>query len=287
MIIHEYPNTNPSEKCYVSSFKCTGTVTKPDIPQIVDCCDISCIEKQSPEINKVLSGDKTAFITTKQLDTDVITYQLCLGSTTIDLDGSTYSEIEITDLNTYVCLNWESVFNDLGPGEYTLKINYDILGVQYTESDVFVLCPNEICESLDTVKIEYWLNGEFKDGRKYCDNYFCMRIEGTLNMIDPLDESEYYKSKSLKLEPINTGIFERWELNTYFSTLKQGNEIIKQLGHADRLRITTPITEKQPRYELIRDGKISINNPQGTKKCFFNITFIEKKQDNSKNSCKC
>ena len=289
MIITQLPNTNPHEKCYTSGMKCVKSVCKPDLSEDGDCC-LPCLPFHCTENDKVFCKDKTGLIGYTQLETDSIEFRLCKNNnlTNIDLllDGSTYSTLNIEENRYYLQLDWGKVIHVYGPGKYTVKIKYNIVGVEYTEQCDFILMECNPCDELGLVKIEYWINGSTKDGRFYCDDYFSFRVPGSLKMIDPIDEVEVYKNKNRDLINRSTAVFERWELQTYFTTENQGSKILKELAHAYKVRITSSKNEKSPNYDLVREQGISINNPSGSTKCFFTLNFVEKSQTNMLTKCK-
>lgn len=289
MIVVQLPNTNPHEKCYTAGMKCLKSVCKPELPDDGDCC-LPCLPLNCTENDKVYCKDKTGLIAYTQTENDTVEFRLCknnnLQNIDVVLDGSILSTLDIQENRYYLQVCWDKVFAAHGIGKYTVKINYNVVGVEYSEECEFILMECNPCDELGLVKIEYWINGSTKDGRLYCDDYFSFRVPGSIKMIDPIDEVETYKNKERVLINRNTAVYERWELQTHFTTESQGSKILKELAHAYKVKITGGKNEKSPDYELIREQGISINNPSGSNKCFFTLNFVEKSQTNMLTKCK-
>lgn len=279
MITIQQSNIAPHDKCFTSGFKCVKSACKPTL-DVIDCCGGCYLD-----INKVYSNDKSSFFDYLQLESfDTVTYKLCYNGNETILNGTTYSILDVNGSNYYLCVDWEKVHIALGSGKYTIKTERVVLGVEVNSSVDFILCEYDPCDTEGSIQIKYWLTGSFKDGRTYCDYEFGLRIEGELKEIDPIEEIEQYKNKDCEVENISSGIYKRYELETHSLSKNQIDEIYKTLAHADKIKITNYQDYIQPNGYLIRENGLSITNIGD--KTFYNITFVDKKQDNFKTLCK-
>jgi len=278
-LIKEFLETNETyNKGYALTSKCVSVVCKPNQEEAkcldcFTCCDF---------YQKVFSNDEYCFTVYKQIEADTIDVKLIKNGAETILDGSNYSTIKIDGLRYYYCINWNNIINDLGEGPYEVKICTKVLGVENEKSIFFNACFFDECLAQGTVKIEFWIDGELKNGAFFCNDYYSFRVDGITREVTPTINNEFYLNKNLKLTKQSSEVICNYELQIKDNDINE--EIKNLLAHADRIKLTADVLscEIKPFLNITAAELSSFFN---SKKKFWLLNFEEADRSNRKINC--
>ncbi|NRA49134.1 MAG: hypothetical protein HRU12_08360 [Phaeodactylibacter sp.] len=185
------------------------------VPQVIEAsafcaCNFVCEFREKVFADSSGDGykaDKTSFLFRRITSNDTIDMSLHkAGSKVADLTddtyGTYYGSFTAQPLYRGYLLDWTTVFSAFGSGQYQVKVDLSILGVDTTfESWKFTLLEFSEEEASDTVKMETWHTGniignEFDYTDLLTDGWYeSIRLPGTFGeMKADLTEDNYYNS---------------------------------------------------------------------------------------------
>lgn len=233
MITIQLPDSSPQTPPSGLATKLKGD-SLPEITQKIlndFCyCEVECeyVSNVFAEVGgEDYKNDRSQFLFRRFVASDTVAIELYKNGVKVDdLNDNTYGLFfngfasGTTEQQMYIgyLLEWEEVYNLLGPGEYQIKAQLSIIGVASTfESELFKLIGYSDIAADGTVKIQTIQNGNIMSsifdftGLNWNQS---VRIRGSFVEDGEEFEKIIYKTQEYRQEQIQDKIIENWSLQT-------------------------------------------------------------------------
>lgn len=269
MIIIQLPNTTPYNFGSGNAFKLLGKslpeITEQDVSDICICDFVQCkyMEKvfASPS-NEWWKNDMSEFLFKRLVATDTVDIKLFKDGVEVAdlndaLNGTFFNGFSSgsAEQQLYVgyLVEWEKVYGNFGSGEYQIKAELDIVGVQTTyESRLFMLSLYNDIAANGTVRVESTQNGNIiGDPFDYSDLnwYQSRRIPAIFGNATPVYESDFYTTSNPDRK--KRQISAKMETEYFLNTKKIGWETVQGLIYNQMLANEILITDYYIKNETI------------------------------------
>ena len=301
MIILQNPNTNPYSFGSGGAIK-NSSCALPEIPEIagndICICDyIRCdysemVFASPPNPNDYWKNDKSEFIAPRFIAADTVDFELHKnGLKVADLNDNTYGEYfggfangnASQQLYKGYLLDWLSVYNAFGGGNYNVVHNLNIIGASSTvKSRNFMLALYSDVNANKTVRIETVQNGNiFGNILDFTDLnwYQSIRIKGTFGNPTPsFETTEYMTSKHERVQNKAKMLWD-WNLETGLLSWEVVDKLInnKMLGNEILITDYKVITESIWRRKPVFMKEVSKDEDANTPFKKYNLTFTDVK----------
>lgn len=258
MITIQLPNTIPYAYGSANAHKILGAslqnIPEPQTNDICICDYIAC-----PYVEKIFvfaggewyKNDKNEFLFKRFVPADTVAIELYLNDIKVaDLNTNTYGTFfngfptGSAEQQLYVgyLVDWESVYNAFGVGQYQIKAQLNIVGNPSTyESRLFNVCIYSDENADGTVRIESTQNGNII-GNQFdftgLNWYQSVRIPARFGNPTPVYENDRYVTETRKIEQIQDKMSREWTLNTKPLDYEVATQLIYNKMLANEILIT-------------------------------------------------
>jgi len=301
MIIEQQPNTVP----YIYTSGNAGKLLGPSLPEVptsetndICICDfITCEYVEytfaSPSNpTDYWKNDQNEFLFKRFVAVDTVTIELHKDNVKVaDLNNNTYGTFfngfpsGSAEQQLYVgyLLDWLSVFNAFGAGNYTVVANLNIIGNATTfESRVFRLMIYSDVQANGTVRVESTQNGNIF-GSQFdftgLNWYQSLRLPGQFGNPSPIYETTEYETSTHNKVQNKSKMAREWSLNTRLISWEVVEVLIYNKLLANEILVTDYTVKAESIWRRIPVFMQEIEKPviSGTPKRRYNIKFTDDK----------
>ena len=297
MIYNERTNANPMPVCGMA-IKLDGiTVSKEETKYINNCC-FSCECEDCYPIwvgGEDWQNDKSTFAFLKGISTDTFAFTVWKNGTQVaSITDNTYGDLVISyaiNARQYsLVLDWDSIYNVFGLGEYQVKNTYTYLGsAKEYVSQKFCMSVYDCKESNGWIKLEWNQSGNIESNDfKFCTPlYHSVKVKGWIKIDAPQTIQDVYKTskrevKMFRIEQKNNYVLNSKLIRENLLPLLNENMVL-----ANKIILTdfnvngTGFVQKQLKF--VEFGEL--NDHIGTNKMDFTMPFEDYKQNIIKTDC--